>query len=116
MVAGIIGAGESPENVCIREAEEEAGLALGALEPLGTHYMTPGGSSESVALYAGRCDAAAAGGVHGLDAEGEDIRVFTVPAGEAVAMVHDNRIRNAMTGMALLLFAARRKALRQVWR
>lgn len=115
VVAGIIDAGETAENVCYREAEEESGLSVTALEPLGKHYMTPGGSSESIAFFVGRCESARASGVHGLDVEGEDIRVFAVPADEAIAMVHDNRIRNAMTALALLRFAAKREALRRAW-
>jgi ADP-ribose pyrophosphatase len=115
-VAGIIDAGEAPEAVVRREAQEEAGLTVSDLEPLGTFLMSPGGTSESIALFAGRCDAARAGGIHGLPEEGEDIRVFTVPADEAIAMVHDNRIRNAMTAIALLRFDSKRAALREAWR
>ena len=81
----------------------------------GIHYMTPGGSSESIAMYAGCADFTRLGGLHGMADEGEDIRVFAVPAREAIAMVHDNRIRNAMTALALLLFESRRQVLRRDW-
>lgn len=114
-VAGIVEDGETPEDVARREAEEEAGLALGRLEALTTQYMTPGGSSETIRFLVGECDSAAAGGLHGLDHEGEDIRVFPCPAADALAMAHDGRIRNAMTTVALLQFAHRREALRRAW-
>lgn len=114
-VAGMIDPGETAESVARREAQEEAGLIVTALEPLGTPYMSPGGTSERIALFAGRCDASQAGGIHGLDAEGEDIRVFTVSAEEAVAMVHDGRIDNAMTALAVLRFDFKRAALRAAW-
>ncbi|MEQ8604328.1 MAG: NUDIX domain-containing protein [Marivibrio sp.] len=114
-VAGIIDAGESAEDVVRREAEEEAGLTLGRLEALTTQYMSPGGSSESIALFVGECDSAGVGGLHGLDHEGEDIRVFATPFAEAHAMALDGRIRNAMTALAILQTAAKRDALRKAW-
>jgi len=114
-VAGIIEDGEEPETVARREALEEAGLTLGRLEPLSTQYMSPGGSSETIALFVGECAAGAAGGVHGLDHEGEDIRVFPLPFADAQAMALDGRIRNAMTVVAILQAAARREALRSAW-
>ena len=114
-VAGIVEEGETVDDVARREAEEEAGLRLGRLEPLTTQYMTPGGSSESIRFLIGECDSEGAGGVHGLDAEGEDIRVFPCPVDDALAMALDGRIRNAMTTVALLQFAHRREALRRAW-
>ncbi|MCR9219774.1 MAG: NUDIX domain-containing protein [Alphaproteobacteria bacterium] len=114
-VAGIVEPGEAAETVARREAEEEAGLRLGRLETLSTQYMTPGGSSESIVLMVGEADSARAGGIHGLDHEGEDIRVFTRPFAEAEAMALDGRIRNAMTALAILQTAARREALRTGW-
>lgn len=115
IVAGIIDPGETPENVVRRESVEEASLAVTDLHNLGTHLMTPGGSSESMAIYVGRCDASGAGGTHGLQDEGEDIRVFTASSDEAIAMVRDGRIRNAMTGLALLLFDGVREDLQREW-
>jgi len=114
-VAGIIDANETLEDVARRESLEETGLTISALDYLGKHYMTPGGSSESIAMYAGCADFTRLGGLHGMADEGEDIRVFAVPAREAIAMVHDNRIRNAMTALALLLFESRRQVLRRDW-
>ena len=75
VVAGIIDPGETPEAVVRREAQEEAGCAIGDLHPIGSFLATPGGSSETLTLFCGRVDASEAGGIHGLDHEGEDIRV-----------------------------------------
>lgn len=116
IVAGIIDPGETAAQVCIREGQEEAGLMLSDLVPLGKFYMSPGGSSETIELFAAQCDASKAEGIHGLDVEGEDIRVFTASFGDAMAMVHANMVVNAMTSLALLLFAERRETLRAKWR
>jgi ADP-ribose pyrophosphatase len=75
MVAGLIDKDEEPEEVAHREAEEEAGLAFSALWPITKYFPSPGGSTEFVHLYLGRCDSSGAGGVHGLEEEAEDIRV-----------------------------------------
>ncbi|MBP8087731.1 MAG: NUDIX domain-containing protein, partial [Polaromonas sp.] len=75
LVAGLIDKDEQPEQVARREAVEEAGLELAELWPLTQYYPSPGGSDERVHLYVGRCDSRGAGGVHGLEDEGEDIRV-----------------------------------------
>ena len=50
-VAGIIEPGEAPEEVVRREALEEAGCAVTALEAIGTVMPSPGGSSEILHLY-----------------------------------------------------------------
>ena len=115
VVAGIIGAGETPEEVVRREAVEEAGCRIEALEPVGTLLMTPGGSSETLALYCGRTDSRGLGGVHGLDHEGEDIRVLVTPAEEALAMLTSGRIVNAQAMLALQWLALNREALRARW-
>jgi len=75
MVAGLIDKDEEPEEVAHREAEEEAGLTFSALWPITQYFPSPGGSTEFVHLYLGRCDSSGAGGVHGLEEEAEDIRV-----------------------------------------
>ncbi|NMM44070.1 NUDIX domain-containing protein [Rhodospirillaceae bacterium KN72] len=115
VVAGIVDEGETPEDVARRESVEEAGVILDNLHPIGRFYMTPGGSSESITLFVGQCDASKAGGIHGLDEEGEDIRVFTEPFDTAHRMVLNNRINNAMTAMAVLLLASCRETLRKEW-
>src|SRR5471032_3205136 len=75
LVAGLIDKDEQPEEVAHREAEEEAGLTFSAMLPITKYFPSPGGSSEYVHLYLGHCDSEGAGGVHGLESEGEDIRV-----------------------------------------
>jgi len=84
VVAGIIEEGEAPEEVARRETREEAGIEVMDLMPICRYLVSPGGSSESVILFCGRVDSRGAGGIHGLAAEHEDIKVDVVPYAEAM--------------------------------
>src|SRR5262249_36563905 len=78
LVAGVIEPGETPEAVAHREAMEEAGQKLLALWPIQHYLASPGGTTESAHLYLGRVSAEGAGGIFGVDAEHEHIRVVVV--------------------------------------
>ncbi len=111
VIAGIIDPGETPEQVVRREAKEEAGLDLDRLTLIGKVALTPGGSSETLAIYYATADLGSAGGVFGVDAEGEDIKVHTLAVDEALAMLAAGRIANAATIIALQWLALNRAAL-----
>ncbi|NDK56549.1 NUDIX hydrolase [Pontibacter sp. BT213] len=51
VVAGMIDAGENPEDSIKREIEEEIGYHVDQLEHLYTFYSSPGGTTEKVLLY-----------------------------------------------------------------
>lgn len=115
LVAGLIDKDEQPDEVARREAMEEAGLTLGALWPISVYYPSPGGSDERVHLFVGRCDSVGAGGIHGLEEEGEDIRVHVLSFEDALARVRDGRIDNAASIMALQWLALNRDEVRGLW-
>lgn len=115
IVAGIIEEGEASLDVATRETREEAGCDVTDLTLIGDILVTPGGSSESIHIYCGRVDCGSVGGLHGLEGEHEDIRVFTLPAEEAFAWVRAGRIANASTVIALQWLALNRDSLRQRW-
>lgn len=115
-VAGIIDDGETPEQVAIREAHEEAGAKPDHIEHIGKFIITPGGSSETVELFVAQVDCSRIDGLHGLPHEGEDIRVFTLPVVEAYGMVKDGRIANSMAVVAIQWLMLEREALRARWR
>lgn len=101
VVAGLIEPGESPEQVAHREADEEAGLTLLELIPITRYFPSPGGSDERVHLYCALVDSRGAGGLHGLEHEGEDIRVSVWPREQALLAVEQGRIDNAASIIAL---------------
>src|SRR5437660_7000011 len=51
VVAGIVDQGEQPEETIRREVREEVGYQVSDLQAIATFYVSPGGSSERVALY-----------------------------------------------------------------
>lgn len=115
LVAGLMEPGESPEQVARREADEEAGLQIGELELIHRYQVSPGANTEEVLIFCGRVDASDAGGLHGLEAEHEDIRVRVLSWDDAHAALRGGRIRNAATLIALQWLALERDALRARW-
>lgn len=114
-VAGIIDEGEHPDEVARRETREEAGSDPTDMVYIGNFLVTAGGSSETCRLYCARVDSSTIDGFHGLEHEGEDIRVFVVDPAEALSMCRDGRINNAMAVLALQWLVLERDALRAKW-
>jgi len=103
IVAGIVDAGETPEDTARREALEEAGYAPRSLTSLGCFYASPGASSERLFLFLAEVDAnEAVGDGGGVSQECEDIRRFWVSRRQAVRMVQDGRIRSAAPMIAIM--------------
>lgn len=116
IVAGVIDDGESAESVARREMQEETGLSVGDLRPIGSYLSSPGGASECVTLYVGRVDSRKAGGLHGLADENEDIKVLVRPWAEVEAEIKAGLFTNAATLIALQWLALNRAELRARWR
>jgi ADP-ribose pyrophosphatase len=115
VVAGIIEEGEAPEEVARRETQEEAGIEVMDLMPICRYLVSPGGSSESVILFCGRVDSRGAGGIHGLAAEHEDIKVDVVPYAEAMRRLEEGDFTNAISIIALQWLALHRGRVRTAW-
>lgn len=116
IVAGLVEPGEAPEDVARREAREEAGVELGALEKVMDFLPSPGGSDEVLTLYVGRADLGSAGGIHGLAEEGEDIRVNVMSVNQALAALQRGRINNAPCIIALQWLALNKPRLQARWK
>ena len=115
VVAGIIDEGETAEDVARRESLEEAGLTLLELAPISDFLVSQGAVSETVRLFCGRVDATGAGGIHGLEHEGEDIKVVVVPFAELTSLLAENKVTNATGLVALQWLLLNRDALRARW-
>ncbi len=115
LVAGIIEPNETPEQVVNRESQEEAGLVIQEVFPMVEYWVSPGASTEKVNLFCARVDASKAGGIYGLEAEGEDIRVWVFSVEEVYQMLEKGKINNASTLIALQWFKLNEKQIRQQW-
>jgi nudix-type nucleoside diphosphatase (YffH/AdpP family) len=95
-IAGRIDPGETPEDCARREAVEEAGLVLGALEKVAEYYPSPGAMTEFIYSYVALCDLPdGVAGVFGDADEAEDIRGQLVPFDGLMAAVAGGEIANA---------------------
>ncbi|MDW5500198.1 ADP-ribose diphosphatase [Pseudomonas lundensis] len=115
MVAGMIETGESVEDVCRREALEEAGVKVGRCKPVLSYLASPGGTSERLSIMVGEVDATTAEGIHGLEEEHEDIRVHVVSREQAYRWVEEGAIDNAASVIALQWLALHHESLRKEW-
>lgn len=117
-VAGMFGKDESPVEVGIREAEEEAGLIISAddILPVCEYLSSPGGTSEYLHLFVAKVDSTKAGGVFGLPEEGEDILVNVVSREYALELLAQGKILNAATIIGLQWLALNHQKLKKNWR
>ncbi len=115
LVAGIFDEGESPEQVAIRESQEEAGCLLSCIQPLYRFYLSPGACTEQIHLLLARVDAAKAGGVHGLKTENEDIKVHVLPVQQAFSLLSCGQINNAITLIGLQWLQQNKALLQKNW-
>ncbi|MGD2053385.1 MAG: NUDIX domain-containing protein [Gammaproteobacteria bacterium] len=115
IIAGLQEQDESEEEVIHREAQEEAGCEISNLIPVHHYYSSPGSSNEQIHIYFARTDTTELGGVHGIDDEGEDIRVHIVNSEQAFKWLDQGRIDSALPIIALQWFKLNRDAIRKQW-
>lgn len=112
-IAGLIDPGESPETCARREAEEEAGIVLGALHHVGSYYTSPGARTESVISYIGIADLPdTAAGLGGLEEEDEDILSHVISFDRLMDLVASGEAGNAPLMLSALWLARVRDRLR----
>ena len=116
IVAGIIEQDESAEAVARREAVEEASLEIREVIPMHDVIVSPGASSEACTIFLGHADTTNAGGVFGLESEGENILVKVLPFTEVRTMLEHGEIDNAIGVIALQWLALHRDEVRARWK
>lgn len=113
VVAGMTKHGESPEEVILRELKEEADIKPDKLEYICNYLSSPGGTDEKLHLYCAISDLTNAGGVHGLDEEGEDIKVRVYTADAVFDAMLGGRTNNAATVIGLQWLQLNRERLQK---
>ena len=105
--AGLVdGDDDDAETAIRREAEEESGVRVGAIERLFELFMSPGSVTERVTFFAATYShdqRVSSGG--GLAHEGEDIEVLELSLADALEMVERGEIVDGKT-VLLLQWAA----------
>ncbi|MGF1697701.1 ADP-ribose diphosphatase [Vibrio lamellibrachiae] len=116
IVAGIIDPGETAEDVARREMVEEAGIEINQIEKITSFYPSSGGCSEKLDVYIGEVDASKASGTHGLDYEGEDIRVHVMSREVAYQRVKSGQFENGASIIALQWLELNHREVVSKWR
>ncbi|KMK51193.1 ADP-ribose pyrophosphatase [[Actinobacillus] muris] len=101
LIAGMIDTDETPEQVAIRESQEEAGLTINHLEHALSVWDSPGGTVERLHLFLGLVDCRQVGGIYGLAEENEDILVHVVSREQAYQWVEQGKIDNVIAVLGL---------------
>ena len=115
IVAGIIEENESAVDVVKREGMEEANCDITDLIPLYDYLVSPGGTTERIALFCGKVDAAHAGGIYGVLEEGEDIKVHVVTLETALSLLKTGKIISASAIIAIQWLALNRELVHKLW-
>ena len=115
IVAGLIDNDELPEDVSIREMQEEIGCAPQLLQKIGAFYTSPGGVAEWVHLYIGKVSVKDIESIGGLEQESEDIKILVVPASDAEFMLSTGEVRSAISIIGLQWFVINKENIRKQW-
>ena len=115
LIAGMVEEGEQPEEVALRESEEEAGVSIQDLTHCLSVWDSPGGVVERIHLFVGRVDSSQAKGLHGLAEENEDIRVHVVKREQAYQWMCEGKIDNGIAVMGLQWLQLNYAQLQQRW-
>lgn len=115
IVAGMIDEGEEPEEVCRREAVEEAGVTVKNLYKALSFLSSPGGTTERIHIFVGEVDATQAKGIHGLASENEDILVRRVSEQQAIQWLETGVIDNATALIAMQWFLLNKQKVLDEW-
>lgn len=112
-VAGLVDPGETPEQAAHREAMEEAGVTLSALEPVAQCYSSTGSSGEYLHIFVGVTDLSQVKPASGVAEEGEDIRSEIISYDALMQGIDDQIYRDMPLITSALWLARHRDRLRR---
>ncbi|MFD1806922.1 ADP-ribose diphosphatase [Pasteurella oralis] len=115
LIAGMVEEGEKPEEVALRESEEEAGVKVSHLQHCLSVWDSPGGVIERIHLFVGKVDSTQAKGIHGLAEENEDIRVHVVSREIAYQWINEGKIDNSIAVLGLQWLQLNYSTLQNQW-
>ena len=114
-IAGMFNEDESPIEVAIREAKEEANIELKeeSVKLIMKYFSSPGGTSECIHLYWSTFDSSKvlSGSVYGLAHENEDIMLHVISRKDALTLLSIGKISNAATVIGLQWLAINYQSL-----
>lgn len=113
--AGIIDNGDDAAETARRETKEETGCTALRMELIADYLVTPGGSSESLALFCVEVDSREALDHAGLPEEGEYIRIHDVSRQQALDWLKAGQIHNSTGMIALQWLALHGDEIRKKW-
>jgi nudix-type nucleoside diphosphatase (YffH/AdpP family) len=100
--AGNVEPGDSPAETARKEAEQEIGYRLGALQQLFALYTSPGSCAEILHFFlAEYSPEGRIGDGGGVRDEGEEITILELPLAETWEMIRKGEIRDAKTVLLL---------------
>ena len=112
VVAGMVEPGEAIDEVVHRELQEETGITPDAVEYICEYMASPGGCDEKLHVFCAQASLEGLDGeVHGLDSEGEDIRLMVMEADRVFANLYGGRFNNAATLIGLQWLQMNRQRL-----
>lgn len=111
-VAGVIDPGETAEQTAIREAVEEAGVAVRHLETVARGYPSSGALAEYIHIFIGIADLSDVTGGGGVAGEGEDIRSRILSYDEMMVGIDAQTYQDMPLVTAALWLSRHRERLR----
>lgn len=111
IVAGMVEENESVIDVARRECMEEAGIEVHSFENIHSYFSSPGGCSERIHVLCALVDSEQATGIHGVEHEGEDIKVVVIEYKELHDLIVSGKINSAAPLIALQWLQLNRERL-----